>query len=163
MKKENTDTILELIGGVIMFMYSFIVSLLLKEKDVVVTFLFLMLIDTITGIAASIKRKNKITSWKLLKGVSIKFMIFFIVAILGIFIKYYAGVDVIKAFILLGAIVEALSIKENIEILYEVDIFNTLLNKLKQVIKYKSDIKQVYDELKEKEKDTTNGKDESNT
>jgi hypothetical protein len=161
MKKEHTDTILELIGGAIMFMYSFIVSLLLKEKDVVITFLFLMLIDTITGIAASIKRKNKITSWKLLKGISFKFIIFLIVAILGIFIKYYAGVDVIKAFILLGAIVEALSIKENIEILYEVDIFNTLLNKLKQVIKYKKDIKQVYDELKEK--DTTNDKDEPNT
>jgi len=161
MKKENTDTILELIGGAIMFMYSFIVSLLLKEKEVVITFLFLMLIDTITGIAASIKRKNKITSWKLLKGKSFKFMIFFIVATLGIFIKHYAGIDVIKAFILLGAIVEALSIKENIEILYEVDIFNDLLNKLKQIIKYKKDIKQVYDELKEK--DTTNDKDESNT
>lgn len=161
MKKEHAVTILELIGGAIMFMYSFIVSLLLKEKDVVVTFLFLMFIDTITGIAASVKRKNKITSWRLLKGISFKFMIFFVVSILGIFIKYYADFDVIKAFILLGAIVEALSIKENIEILYEVDIFNALLNKLKEVIKYKKNIKQVYDELKEK--DTTNGKDEPNT
>jgi hypothetical protein len=161
MKKEHANTILELIGGTIMFMYSFIVSLLLKEKDVVMTFLFLMLIDTITGIAASVKQKDKITWRKLLKGISFKFIIFLIIAILGIFIKYYAGVDVIKAFILIGAIVEALSIKENIEILYEVDIFNSLLSRLKQVLKYKKDIKQVYDELKEN--DTTNGKDEPNT
>jgi hypothetical protein len=45
--------------------------------------------------------------------------------------------------------------------LYEVDIFNSLLSRLKQVLKYKKDIKQVYDELKEN--DTTNGKDEPNT
>ena len=56
---------LEFIGISIMFLYSWLVSLLLKEKDVVVTFFILMMIDTVLGIIASIKRKIKITSIRL--------------------------------------------------------------------------------------------------
>ena len=140
---------LEFIGFAIMFLYSWLVSLLLKEKDVVVTFFVLMMIDTTLGIIASIKRKIKITSIRLAFGISFKLIMFLVVAILGIFIKHYAGIDVVKPLVLLGAIVEAISIKENLEIIYETDILQSIIDKIKRQFKYKKDIKEIYDNIKD--------------
>jgi len=141
--------LLEFIGISIMFLYSWLASLLLKEKDVVIGFFILMMIDTALGIIASIKRNIKITSVRLGFGISFKLIIFLVVAILGIFIKHYAGVDVVKPLVLLGAIVEAISIKENLEIIYQADILQQLINKIKRQFKYKKDIKEIYDHIKD--------------
>jgi len=147
--KHILANLLEFIGISIMFLYSWLVSLLLKEKDVVVTFFILMMIDTVLGIIASIKRKIKITSIRLAFGISFKLIMFLVVAILGIFIKHYAGVDVVKPLVFLGAIVEAISIKENLEIIYQTDILQSMIDKIKRQFKYKKDIKEIYDNIKD--------------
>lgn len=153
---------LEFIGFSIMFLYSWLISMLLKEKDVVVTFFILMMIDTALGIIASIKRKIKITSLRLALGISFKLIMFLIVAILGIFIKHYAGIDVVKPLVFLGAIVEAISIKENLEIIYQTDILQSIIDKIKSQFKYKKDIKEIYRNIKdiknESDNDNSNNK-----
>jgi len=160
---KTIEHILEFIQLAILTLVSWYASLLFKEKEVIVAFIILMMIDTALGVAAAIKQKRSITSARFLSGISYKIVIFFCVATIGIIVKYYAGVDIIKPLVFLGVIAESISIKENVHILFNIDIFQALIDKIKGQMKYKDGIKDIIKDIKDIKNEANNFKRDSDS
>lgn len=140
------NSILSFIYAVISALYFWFIGLFLKEKDVILAFVTLMLIDIILGIISSIKQKRSIKSSIMIQGVAFKIVMLFISSLTALILKYYAGIDLFSGFVLMGAFIEFKSITEHIKIIWNISVFDYIYKQLKEIMKIKKEIKNIEDE-----------------
>lgn len=139
------NSIFSFLYALISALYFWFIGLFLKEKDVVLSFVFLLLIDIILGIISSIKQGRSIRSTIMMQGVSFKIMMLFITSLTALILKYYAGIDLFKMFVLIGAFIEFKSITEHIKIIWGISIFDYAYKHFKEIMNIKKEIKNIED------------------
>lgn len=142
------NPILSFLYAVISALYFWAIGLFLKEKDVILAFVSLMMIDIILGIISSIKQKRSIKSSIMVQGILFKFLMLFITSLTALIIKYYAGIDLLKMFVLTGAFIEFKSITEHIKIIWNISVIDYAYKHFKEIMKIKKEIKNIEDEAK---------------
>lgn len=111
-----------------------ILAILAPIKGMVITCLILILIDLISGIAAAIKRKEKISSYGL-RRTAVKLFVYESAIVLGFITEQFLlgptipVVSIITGFV---GITELLSILENLNTISGTDLLKALLDKLHQ-------------------------------
>lgn len=146
MNEPFFNSILSVLYAVISAVYFWFTGLFLKEKDVILAFFTLMLIDIILGIISSIKQGRSIKSTIMMQGVSFKIVMLFITSLTALILKYYAGIDLFSGLVLMGAFIEFKSITEHIKIIWNISVFDCAYKHLKEIMKIKKEIKNIKDE-----------------
>lgn len=135
------DTILIAIMNILYLTFTYIASLFIGEKDVVILLLILITIDTITGIMAAKKEGRRIRSIVFFNGIGWKILLLFITLLIAIIIEHRTQINVLKWFVLLATSGEAMSIRENIIRWKDTDILNYFTSAFSQFIKLKDKFK----------------------
>ncbi len=92
----------------------FITKIIIDNKELFTVLTILIAIDTATGIAASIKTKKQITSWRMFIGIFLKLVFLEIILYAGAVIQKYIQYDFIGYAAIILCSIEIFSIDENI-------------------------------------------------
>lgn len=144
------DTFFEYVLKFFSYILIYISSLYFDKKETTIALLIFIAFDIVTGIIASIKEGKRITSDRMLHGLFFKVFMLFMVSIISIIAMRIVKLDIYSFFILLGCIVEFISIRENILRGFKIDIYKFLLigfDGLKSTIKKAKDLKNEIDEF----------------
>ncbi len=125
-----------------------LLALLAPVQAVMITIVFLIVVDFITGLYASYKDKIPISSERIAHTIS-KFFIYNLVILASYFLEKHIVNEVPFLKIIAGfiAITEIKSILENFNRIYGVNVFKALMNVLK-----KGGVSNVVDDLMDKKK-----------
>ena len=132
---------------------SICMAFFLKISGILFLILFLILIDTITGIWKARKLKEKITSRKL-SGIISKIFLYECAIIMMYLIDYWILNDIVLNFFLIPFLVtkitaltlcsiELLSISENYKAIYNINIWQSLKNLLNRGAELRDDIDKI--------------------
>ena len=120
------EKIKHILAGILVAISAAIADIVVCNKEIFSAIFILIALDTITGIAAAITNKRKITSWRMFIGVFLK--VFFLVCILivGAFIQRVVAYDFINWAAIVLCSIEIFSIDENIKVLFNYSIFDAI-------------------------------------
>ncbi|RME14238.1 MAG: hypothetical protein D6799_07270 [Bacteroidetes bacterium] len=104
----------------------FITKIIIDNKELFTVLTILIAIDTATGIAASIKTKKQITSWRMFIGIFLKLVFLEAILYTGAAIQKYIEYDFIGWASIVLCSIEIFSIDENINKVFGFSIITTI-------------------------------------
>lgn len=120
------EKIKHILSGILVAISAAVADVVVSNKEVFSAIFILITFDTITGIAAAIKNNRKITSWRMFIGIFLKMFFLVCILIVGAFVQKVAAYDFIGWAAIVLCSIEIFSIDENIKVLFNYSIFDTI-------------------------------------
>lgn len=120
------EKIKHILAGILVAMSAAIADIVVSNKEIFSAIFILIAFDTITGIAAAIKNNRKITSWRMFIGIFLKMFFLVCILIVGAFVQKIVAYDFIGWAAIVLCSIEIFSIDENIKVLFNYSIFDTI-------------------------------------
>lgn len=120
------EKIKHILSGILVAISAAVADIVISNKEVFSAIFILITFDTITGIAAAIKNNRKITSWRMFIGIFLKMFFLVCILIVGAFVQKVAAYDFIGWAAIVLCSIEIFSIDENIKVLFNYSIFDTI-------------------------------------